>query len=242
MKTVVSFLGLLACLLAALPTASAAADRQTGDSVTVKAEYAYIPRKKGPQQKARALAMFGAKQKAAGVAMKYLVHRGLLPHFGDRQKEILCLAADRIEPVVEEERYTPETGEYVVRIRVTIDVRDFVQAEIFDQKLEKEEKSLSFRAEMEQQIAPQVLPGRELSRAYRYLRRKLWRIAVIYLDHLQEKYPDWGELYLAKAIGFFSLNRTGMMTEALKTGCLLNNQEACEDYRGLVHSPLQGTD
>jgi hypothetical protein len=177
--------------------------------------------------------MFGARARAAEMGAKFLGHRGLLPHFGQRQKEIICLAADEIEATIIEERCMPQTGGCFVKIRARVEVIDFVRAQIADQELEEKEKHLSYREEMEQPVSPDISPGKELSRAYRYLRQKQWRIAVIYLDHLQQKYPNWSEVFLAKAIGFYSLNQTAMMTEALQTACRLNNQEACDDLRGL---------
>jgi hypothetical protein len=236
-----SLAGSLLCLLIFLPTPAPAADRSSADDVTVSAEYAYLPMVPEPEEKARPLALFGAKARAAEMGAKFLARRGLLAHFGDRQKEIICLAAERIEAEVVEENFTPETGEYVVRIRSRIEALDFVRAENIDQELEEEEKGLSFRQEMEQPVSSEISPGKELSRAYRYLRQQQWRIAVIYLDHLQKKYPNWSEVYLAKAIGYYSLNRTDRMTEALQTACRLNNQEACDDLRGLGLVAIPGT-
>jgi len=223
-------------VLSAAP--GAAAEPAAEDTVTVTADYIYTPPQKEPEETARALALFGARYKAAALGAKFLSHKGLLVHFGNRQREILCLAADQIEAVILEKRLDSETGLFAVRIRSTIDATDFIRAEIADQALEKEENGLSFRDEMEQPVSGELRPGKELSRAYRYLRKKQWRIAVIYLDHLQEKYPYWGEVYLAKALGFYSLNQTVMMADALKTACRLNNQEACQDLEGL--SPVSG--
>lgn len=239
-----SLTGALACLLVLLPLSAPASDRFPDDGVTVSAEYAYLPLTPESEKKARPLALFGARARAAEIGAKYLSHRGLLAHFGDRQKEILCLAAEQIEAEVVAEHFTPETGETVVRIRARVEALDFVRAENADQELAEKEKTLSFRQEMEQPVSAEVSPGKELSRAYRYLRQKQWRIAVIYLDHLQRKYPNWSEVYLAKAIGYYSLNQITRMTDALQLACRLNNQEACDDMRSLdlVKVPGVGSD
>ncbi|MGD8369164.1 MAG: hypothetical protein PVG78_16110 [Desulfobacterales bacterium] len=236
-----SLVGSLTCLLLFLPAPAPASDGPVEDSVTVSAEYAYLPLVPEPRQKARPLALFGAKFRAAELGAKFLSRRGLLAHFGDRQKEILCLAAERIEPEILEENFAPETGEFVMRIRARIEALDFVRAENADLELEKKESRLSFREEMEQPVPPGISPGAALSRAYRYLRQKQWRIAIIYLDHLQRKYPGWSEVYLAKAIGYYSLNQTARMTDALEIACRLNNQEACDDMRGLGLVKVPGT-
>ena len=239
MNTRLLFAGVLSCLLALMGVAAGASDRPGDGPVQVVAEYAYRPFSVEPLQKARSLALFGARAKAAATAAKYLSHAGRLVHLGDRQKEILYLVAEKIEAVVEAEHFSPDTGRYDVRIRAAVVPLDFVHAQIEDEALKEEEQKLSFRDEMEQPILPEIRPGRELSRAYRYLRKKQWRIAVIYLDHLQEKYPNWAEVYLAKAVGYFSLNQTAMMSEALKTACRLGSPEACDDLRGL--NPAQMT-
>ena len=240
MITSLKLAGAAVFLLSALSVQAVAADRQADEVVEVTAQYTYRPLAKEPREKAVPLAMFGARARAAEMGAKFLAHRGLLAHYGDRQKEIVCLAADEIEAKVIEERFTPETGGCFVKIRARIAAIDFVRAQIADQELEEKEKHLSYREEMEQPVSPDISPGKELSRAYRYLRQNQWRIAVIYLDHLQKKYPNWSEVHLAKAIGYYSLNQTIMMTDALKTACRLNNQEACDDLHGLGLGPIPG--
>jgi hypothetical protein len=233
MMKLLKLAGAAVLLPMALSVQAVAADRQAVDAVEVTAQYTYLPLAKEPREKALSLATFGARIRAAEMGAKFLAHRGLLAHFGDRQKEILCLAADEIDATIVEERFTQRTGGCFVKIRARVQATDFVRAQIADQELEEKEKHLSYRQEMEQPVSPDISPGKDLSRAYRYLRQKQWRIAVIYLKHLQRKYPNWSEVYLAKAIGHYTLNQTDMMTEALQTACRLNNQEACDDLRGL---------
>jgi hypothetical protein len=177
--------------------------------------------------------MFTARHQAVQLAAKYLTHKGLLEHFQNKQGEIFCLAADEIETTVIEENFDRARGSYYVRIRAEINSLDFIQAQIKDLNLEKEEAAFSFSQEMEQPVLAVIDPGRELSRAYRYIRKKQWRIAMIYLGHLQKKYRCWGDLYLAKAIAAYGMNASAQMVEALDRACALGNQEACRERRGL---------
>jgi hypothetical protein len=233
--------GLTACFLILAPPAAADSRPPSAEAVMVTAEYS-LPVQGGEAGEIdRALALYGAKARAVAMGGKYLSHRGLVGHFGERQKEILCLAADEIEPLVLEERFIPESETYYIRIQAAITPTDFVRGQNADLALEEKEKSLSYREEMEQPVLSEIAPGKELSRAYRYLRKQQWRIAVIYLDHLQQKYPGWSEVYFAKAIGYYSLNQSAKMTDALETACRLNNQEACNDLRGLGLTKSHGT-
>jgi hypothetical protein len=58
------------------------------------------------------------------------------------------------------------------------------------------------------------------------------------LDRLEIKYPNWGEIYMAKAIGYYALHEPGQMKKSLEKACGLGNEEACEDLMRLkkVHS------
>ncbi len=100
--------------------------------------------------------------------------------------------------------------------------------------MEKNELKLSYAEEMGQNVAGAIDPGMELSRAYRHIRKRQWRLAIIYLDHLGKKYPNWGEIYLAKALGFYGQDDIQNMKDALKTACSLDNQEACNDFQSIT--------
>ena len=65
------------------------------------------------------------------------------------------------------------------------------------------------------------------------IRKAQWRLAIIYLDHLGKKYPNWGDLYLAKALAFYGQDDIEKMKDALKTACSLDNQEACNDFQNI---------
>jgi len=186
------------------------------------------------------LGLFGAKYKAVVLSAKYLTHKGLLENYGDKQKEIFCLAANEIKAVVIEKKLIDKENSYYVKIETNIESTDFIRAEIQNLDLEKEEMNFSFKEKMGQDVYESIDPAQELSRAYRYLRKKYWRVAIIYLDHLEKKYPNWGEIYLAKAIGFYAMHNMQGMMDALKTSCSLGNREACEDLEGLRQSHNKG--
>jgi glutamyl-tRNA reductase len=102
-----------------------------------------------------------------------------------------------------------------------------------DSKQEKKEAKESFREEMEQSIFAEIDPGREIAKAYRLLREKKWRIAMIYLNHLEKKYPNWDSIYVAKAITHYILHEPVFMKKALNDACRLGNQIACDDLKNL---------
>jgi len=221
-----------AFLLLFVFTAMCVAEAPTSDdSVGLTTEYTYILGKGDSEATAKALALFGAKIRAVVSAAKYLTHKDLLNHYGRKQHEIFCLTADEVEASVLDEDFKKEDDRYFVKVRSTVRVSDFVKAEIRDSELETKERKLSYREEMGQMVIKNVDPGRELSRAYRHLRKREWRIAIIYLDHLGKKYPHWGDLYLAKAIGYYGLDDSDRMMDSLETACALKNQEACDDLK-----------
>jgi hypothetical protein len=234
------------CLLAALifcsPNVSFAENGPDDDTVDVVADAAY---KIGPgdsPEKYRALARYDAEYKAVVLAAKYLSHKGLLENYGKKQREIFCLAAKELKPEVIEKKLADDGKSFYIKLRAKVSSIDFIRAEIKDLQLEKDERKFSLQDKMEQQVSSAIDPARELSRAYRYIRKMQWRIAVIYLDHLERKYPNWSEIYLAKAIAFYGMHEVQSMMEALKASCSFGNREACEDIEGLTHSPSKDVD
>lgn len=210
-----------------------AADTPQDDSIKVTAEHTYSLGADDTAEKARALALFGAKLKAVRLAAKYLKHKGLLDRYEKNQNEIFCLATDEIAATLLEERFEAGNKTYYVKIRSDIASVDFIRAHIKDLEAEKREAHFPYNREMEQPVMADLDPGRELSRAYRYIRQKQWRIAIIYLDHLEKKYPAWGDLYQAKAIAFYGMNDEDRMVAALSKACALNNPEACQELQSL---------
>jgi hypothetical protein len=130
---------------------------------------------------AKKMALFIAKRKAVNLAGRYLSHESLIKVYENNRDEIYCLAAREIETeILEQRRQTVEAGDtFRVRIRARIRASDFVKAEMEDTKQEKKEAQESFHDEMEQPISAEIDPGRDIAKAYRLLREKKWRMAMI---------------------------------------------------------------
>ncbi len=226
---------IITCLLL-LPVLCPAKEAKNNHFPEIITDFTY---KIGPgdsKEKYKALGLYGAKIKAVELAAKYLTHQGLLENYGQKQKEIFCLAVDELNTAAIAEKYLEENNSYYLKIKTIAKSADFIRAEIRNFKLDEEEKNFSWQEEMEQNLYTEIDPALELSRAYRYIRKKHWRVAIIYLDHLEKKYPNWGEIFLAKAIGYYSMHEIGMMIDALQTSCSTGNQGACEDLKSLTES------
>ena len=126
----------LTCLLMVLLASVAAPEALGNESVEVTSEYAYAPLMAESETKIRTLALFAAKMNAATHGAHLLEKQGFLAPLGEKKKEILCLAADKIEASVVEEETISEGGGYRIRIRARIDPKDYVQTQIVDRELE----------------------------------------------------------------------------------------------------------
>ena len=184
---------------------------------------------------AKEVALFSAKRKAIELAGRYLSRKSLIKTYGLNRDEIYSLAAREIQTeILEEKRETVgKTSIYRLRIRVRIQASDFIKAEMEDTIQEKKEAKESYRDEMEQYISAEIDPGRDIAKAYRLLREKKWRIAMIYLNHLGKKYPNWDSIYMAKAITHYILHEPVFMKNALNEACQLGNHMACDDLKNL---------
>ena len=202
-------------------------------AIAVTGDFTYKMGAGDTRKKASVLALFGAKLKAVNLAAKYLSHKGVLEHYENKQNEIFYLTTDEIQVSIASEKFDPQLRSYYVKITSWISPLDFIKAQIKDLALIKEEARFSYGKEMEQPVTKEIDPGNELSRAYRYIRKGHWRIAIIYLDHLQKKYPNWGEVFMARAIAFFAMDDSIGMINALRRACALENQEACSELSGL---------
>ena len=120
------------------------------------------------------------------------------------------------------------------RSKVAFPLADFVKAEIKNAALEKEETDFSLQEEMEPVLPSALDPGQELSRAHRYLRSRQWRKAIIYLDQLEKKYPYWGDLFFAKALGFEAMHETQQAIGAFTKACKQGHQKACKKARAVA--------
>ena len=209
--------------------ASAAED----DVFEIEAEGSYRMDAGASIDLAKKMALFSAKRKAVDLAGRYLSRKSLIKVYELNRDEIYSLAAREIEAeILKEKRQTIEkVSTYRVRIRARIKASDFAKAQMEDTKQEKKEAKESFRKEMEQHISAEIDPGRDIAKAYRLLREKKWRMAMIYLNHLGKKYPNWDSIYMAKAITHYILHEPVFMKKALNQACRLDNQTACDDLK-----------
>jgi hypothetical protein len=229
---------IIACFLSAIfffvPKISLEENDKNDDTLEIVTDYTYQIGPGDSQKKYEALGLFGAKYKAVVLAAKYLSHKDLLENYGKKQKEIFCLAVNELKSAVVEKKLIDNGSSFYIKIKTKVTSLDFIRAEIKDLELEKDEKKFSLQDKMEQHISKSIDPAQELSRAFRYIRKMQWRIAIIDLEHLEKKYPNWSEIYLAKAIAFYAIHEIQNMMEALKSSCSLGNREACEDIEALT--------
>lgn len=226
---------ILATLLIFISVNAVASAAKKGDTIEIEAEGSYLMEAGSSVDLAKEVALFNAKRNAVDLAGRYLSHKSLIKTFELNREEIYSLAAREIQvTILEEKRETvgkPST--YRLRIRARIQSSDFIKAEIEDTKQEKKEAKESYQQEMEQPVSAEIDPGKDIAKAYRLLREKKWRIAMIYLDHLGEKYPNWDRIYMAKAITQYILNEPLFMKKALNDACRLGNNIACNDLKNL---------
>jgi hypothetical protein len=208
-------------------------DSKDNAPIVLITDYTYCAGDKDSLKKSRSLAAFGANKKAVVLAAENFRQKGLLKDYGEQRAEIFCLVAGKIKVRLIQERYVEKENQYSIKIKAEVDISDFMEAEIENQALEREESDFPWKEEMEQHVSASIDPGRELSRAYRYIRKKQARIAIIYLDHLVNKYANWGDVYYARAKGFQSMHSVDQMMKDLERACALNTQEACNNLHTL---------
>jgi hypothetical protein len=184
---------------------------------------------------AKKMALFNGQRKAVEVAGRYLSRKSLIEQYESNRDEIYSLTAREIHANIIEEKIETvgKTSTYRLRIRSTVQATDFIKAEIEAAKIEKKEAQESYRDEMGQHISAEIDPGIDIAKAYRLLRERKWRIAIIYLDHLEGKYPTWGRIYMAKAMTYYLYHETEFMIKALNKACRLGNYTACDDLKNI---------
>jgi len=184
---------------------------------------------------AEKMALFAAKRQAVDLAGRYLSRQSLIKAYELNRDEIYSLATREIEAeILEQQRHT--VGKvliYRVRIRARVQPSDFVKAEMVDTRREKQEAKSSFREELEQPVSAAIDPAKDISKVYRLLREKKWRIAMIYINHLEKKYPNWDELQMAKALVYYIFHEPALMKKALRQSCRLGNRTACDDLKNI---------
>ena len=90
---------------------------------------------------------------------------------------------------------------------------------------------------MEPTISRKIEPGHYLPHAYRLLRKAQWRLSIIYLDRLEMKYPNLGEIHLAKSFAYYAVNEIAAVKASLEHACRLRTEEACDDLKKIKRLP-----
>jgi hypothetical protein len=80
------------------------------------------------------------------------VQKGLLKKYGKQEPGIFCLTANKIKARVTKETYAEKEKQYSIKIKAEVNISDFMEAEIENQVLEKEESDLPWKEEMEQDV------------------------------------------------------------------------------------------
>ena len=208
---------------------------EANDIFRIETEGSYRMETDASVDLAKKMALFAAKRKAVDLAGRYLSRKSLIKVYELNRDEIYSLAAREVRvKILEEKRETVgKISTYRLRIRASVQASDFVKAEIEDNKQERKEANESYQEEMEQPISAEIDPGRDIAKAYRLLREKKWRITMIYLNHLEKKYPNWDSIYMAKAVTHYILNEPVFMKKALSEACRLGNNTACDDLKNI---------
>jgi hypothetical protein len=203
------------------------------DVVVLETEGTYLEGVGDSKQLAKSLALFEAKRQAVDLAGRYLAKNSLIEVYELKKDEVYNLVAGTVEAEILEEKWqkTAKGLKYLIRIRARVSDNEFIKAEMLNRKLEREDLKTSYREEMEPTMPTVIDPGKDIAKAYRLLRRREWRRAMIYLDRLETKYPHWHEIHMAKAIGHYVMHEPLPMKKALQKACGLGNERACADLK-----------
>jgi hypothetical protein len=188
-----------------------------------------------PIELSKSMALFIAKRKAVDLAGRYLSRKNFIEVYELNRDEIYSLAAREVEAEILEEnrQIVGKTSTYHVRIKARVRATDFIKAEMEENKQEKREARETFSEEMEQVVSAEIDPGRDISKAYRLLRERKWRIALIYMNHLEKKYPKWAAIPMAKALVYYVFHEPVFMKKALNKACQLGDNTACDDLKNI---------
>jgi hypothetical protein len=182
------------------------------------------------------LAVFQAKRTVVEAAETYFSRRERINFLGKKRDEIVNYTADRVAFRVLQEKWnehdSPAT--YRVRLKVWVQPSDFIEAEIESLHLEKADSDESLRKELEPSISARSLPGHDIAAAYRRIRKGALRPAIIYLDRLQRKYPNWSDIYEVKALALDLHNEPQKMKSALEKACELGSPTSCSELKTLA--------
>lgn len=223
---------IIAVLLLGLSNITSA-ENPAENIVEVEAKGSYLMGDGDSKLVARQLALFEAKKNALESAWRYISNKTHITLYETRKDELYGLAASDLHTKILKENWEPagKTLRCFIRIRAKIQVSDFFKAEIQSQKLREKDKKESLLEEMDPVISKEINPGKDIAKAHRLLQNKSWRMAVIYLNRLAIKYPNWGDIYMVKAIALYALNEPSEMKNALKKACNRGNHRACDDLK-----------
>jgi hypothetical protein len=205
------------------------------DSLEVVAEGSFIAQAGTAKKLARQIALFEAKKKAVESAGRYLAGKHFVLSYEQKKEEIYSLVTTKIHTKVIAERMesSGDTFNYYIRIRATIHSSDYIEADILDKQMEIKEAQEPLKEELEPEITNKIEPALDVSQAYRLLRKEKLRPAMIYLDRLEKKYPNWAAIYMAKAMGFYLLHEPSNMKKELIRACTAGSASACDDLKSL---------
>jgi hypothetical protein len=210
---------------------AAHADDAVTFSFETEASYTLGPGDSKPL--ARRLALFRARREAVFRAADRFAQRRLI-QFADRDKdELVHLVTDTLNSdLLEDQCQTDGPADIcTVRARTVVKLSDFIDAQLASLRLASNEDEENYRDEMEPQVPVPLRPGHALAKAYRLIDKQELRMAIIYLDRLTDRYPNWWEIYDLKAMAFRRQNRPARMLEALRKACELGSPTACVEHK-----------
>jgi hypothetical protein len=223
---------LLATVLMGAPAAgNAESDDAVTHSFVTQDFYRSAPGDSGPS--ARSLALFRAVRKAVYLAADRFERQRLIQFVDKDRKELVHLVADALTPELLADQCRQEDGGTVctVRVRVVVRLSDFIDAQLASLRLGAQEDEAGYRDEMEPSVPEPLRPGQALAKAHRLIDKRELRMAIIYLDRLADRYPDWWEIYDTKAIALRLQDQPARMLEALRKACELGSPTACAELK-----------
>ncbi len=235
---VAAALGLAVLFAIPIVTSSASTDL---NSFEMEAEGSYTPRDGDTKALAQALAVFAAKRSAVQAAARYFSQKGLIEIYGKKRPEVIDMTADNLISKTLQENCPMIEKQPIcsVRIKLVIKPTDFIEAQIENLQLEKKVSVQSYREELEPVVSNELLPGHDIAAAYRLIRMQSLRTALIYLDRLQQKYPNWADIFDIKALAFYLQHEPMKMEAALQKACELGSKNGCNDLKMFPAATVQ---
>lgn len=219
----------------ALMATPAFGNAEADDAVTLgfetRAAYRSGPEASNPG--VRSLALFRAKRKAVFQAADRFERQRLIQFVDKDKNELVHLVSDALTPEVLSDQCKKVDGGTVctLRVRTVVRLSDFIDAQLASLRLGANEDGEDYRHEMEPPVPVPLKPGRALAKAYRLIDKKELRMAIIYLDRLAERYPDWWEIYDIQALALRLQDQPAKMLEALRKACELGSPTACAELK-----------